>query len=42
MKAQDREKYHNNIVTRVKAKAIEGLFHEADSGSEEEYSLAED
>ena len=38
MKANDRENYHNYIVTRVKGKAIEGLFPEADSESEEEYS----
>ena len=32
IKMQDRENYHNNIVTPVKAKAKEGLFPEADSG----------
>ena len=37
---QDRENYHNDIVTRVKAKVIEGLFPEADSESEEERSSA--
>ena len=30
------------IVTRVRAKATEGPFPEADSESEEEYSSAED
>ena len=35
IKAQDRENYQNNIVTRVKAKEKEGLFPEADSESEE-------
>ena len=38
IKAQDRENYQINIVARMKAKAIQGLFPEADSESEEEYS----
>ena len=38
IKAHDRENYQINIVTRLKAKAIEGLFPEADYESEEEYS----
>ena len=32
------ENYQNNIVKRVKVKAIQGLFPEADYESEEEYS----
>ena len=40
--AQNRENDHNNIVTRLKANAIEGLFPEADSEWEEAYSSAED
>ena len=39
-RAHDREKYYCEIISRVKAKAIKGLFPEADS--EEEYSSAED
>ena len=35
IKTHDRENYCNNIVTRRKAKAIEGLLPEADSGSED-------
>ena len=38
IKAHDRENYQNNIVTRVKVKAIQRLFPEADYESEEEYS----
>ena len=38
IKASDRENYQNNIVTRVKSQAIEGLFPETDSESEEDYS----
>ena len=38
IKAHDRENYLINIVTRVKVKAIQGLFPEADYESEEEYS----
>ena len=34
IKAHDIENYQNNIVTRVKAQAIEGLFPEADSPSQ--------
>ena len=41
--AYDRDNYHINIVARAKAEAIEGLFPEADSESEEDYpSSAED
>ena len=32
------ENFQNNIVTHVKAQAIKGLFPEADSDSEVEYS----
>ena len=34
IKAHDRENYHNNIVTGVKTKSIEGLFPEVDYESE--------